>query len=358
MLKSQHLTPKFLGRRFLAMFCAIALPLPLVSCFNNKALLPLQAACDGEGLAEAAAYDPDATNPSIVALASHKGKTKVQGQYLAEDVTPAKTVAEAQLVACINFKEPTVVEKCTYIGAGASSIRRMGRKAEVKLVAAQTGQVLKTGLLLKEPETCPQSATFSQGQTDKTLNVDLKEFKDTLVAWIPTAIANADTSGTLTAEFLPLGQQCEVLTEAMQTDARWSGSSIEYGVINVTETDSELRVAVSMGQSNTEELLTEIADSRTALNAAPISYDQLATVKADFLENLASLEKSLTRFQELSQEAEAFANFTNGVNRQKLNPIGDETKTLAADIAEQSESMEELYKSTSSRCFDLKQMDP
>lgn len=164
--------------RWAAIFpIALAMPPALLGCDQSKALMPLMAACDLQAIPEAAAYDASAAEKPIIAgFVFDQDLQKSDGRYVSGRFPKASTTQETQLVLCINFQPRKNLESCNYTGAVSGTVARTERSAEVKLVVAKTGKVLKQETLTAAVETCPTAITNLPSESSWNIHQDTVEY--------------------------------------------------------------------------------------------------------------------------------------------------------------------------------------
>jgi len=138
----------------------LAIPPTLLGCDPSKALLPLMDACNGKAVTEAAAYDAKTTEEPIIAgFVFDQDLQQLDQRYVNGRFPQASTVQETQLVLCVNLQPRKSLEDCSYTGAVNGTATRTERSAEVKLVAAKTGEIVQQETLTAQAEACPASIT-------------------------------------------------------------------------------------------------------------------------------------------------------------------------------------------------------
>ncbi|MEM9245747.1 MAG: hypothetical protein AAGA67_08430, partial [Cyanobacteria bacterium P01_F01_bin.153] len=305
-------------RRSWTLLTAIALPLPLLGCVgdfaNNSALLPLQAACDGEPVPQAAEYDPKVPTPPATAIIREEGELVVQNSLLGTGTARGEAVGNTQLVVCVEKQPPITLKMCNY---GDHKIKRQGQTARVKLVAAKTGQALGAQSFFGEAQGCPRALRVRRGAEPETRVYEADANLDrAIIEWTPGAIASAqpmdkaavdakltedvsdgkdvgqgstapkpegpsplasdalsnaspvtsapETKTEASADAKDIKAQCDALNEATRTEFGYGYGaqlSAESGTIYLSESDSSVRVAVSLGQKNMDKDLTEIDEA-------------------------------------------------------------------------------------------------
>ncbi len=132
------------------------------SAKQTQSLVGLKAACDGEGVPEAAVFDPSTSGRHPAVILQHLG----EGDYIFGSTAWAyhpETLEEAELVVCLENVVETEVETCEYDlddNAGEATITRMSLVADYRLVAAQTAEVLEEGMVKANPRECLDQETF------------------------------------------------------------------------------------------------------------------------------------------------------------------------------------------------------
>jgi hypothetical protein len=138
----------------------LAIPPALLGCDQSKALLPLMDACNGNAIAEAAAYDAKTTEKPIIAgFVFGRDLQQLDQRYVSTRFPQASTVQETQLVLCVNLQPRKSLEDCSYTGTVNGTATRTERSAEVKLVAAKTGEIVQQETLTAQVEACPDFVT-------------------------------------------------------------------------------------------------------------------------------------------------------------------------------------------------------
>ena len=403
-------------RRCVATLTAIALPFVGLGCdnpANSEALLPLNAACDGTGVPEAAEYDATAPAPPAVAITQEKDMLTVRSDFLGAGVEPAGRLDAAQLVVCVDQGTPVTVETCRYLGAASAKIERKGQSAKVKLVAAKTGEVLGAQSFFEEARTCPKTISVRQGSEpeDKVYEVG-NELRSAIATWVPAAIAAAqpmDAAAVLAKlsedpsngkeasrrqldkskaaatapppkpldrsaleETSPVAAspaaeteaatdagnikaQCDALNEATKTQFGYgfrAQLSVNSGVIDPDADDIKVRVASNLGLDQIPQQVDEAEVAIATTKDVALQHPDLLGLRDEFLSGLTAMESNLKRFQKLSETAEPYAQATPIV-RDQLQPIAQKMQPLSETITQQSESLEETKRKIFKRCLQL-----
>lgn len=149
---------------------ALALPPALLGCDQSKAMLPLMAACNGQAVPDAVAYDASASEkPTVAGFVFNQEVQQFDQRFVSGRFPEASAVQDTQLVLCVNFQPRKSLEDCSYTGSLSGTVPRTERSAEVKLVAAKTGQIVKQETLTATIETCPDS--ISEIPPDSSWNI-------------------------------------------------------------------------------------------------------------------------------------------------------------------------------------------
>jgi len=133
----------------------------------------LRDACSGTGVGSAAAYDPKQAGVHPIVILDEGGKPHEWSGLLPADWYPS-SVAEAELVVCLDDEQQTVVEKCIYVdefwGTG-ERVPRLRYSRSFLVILAQTGEKLYSDTLTgSAPPVCPprmegQTGTFKVSGT-------------------------------------------------------------------------------------------------------------------------------------------------------------------------------------------------
>lgn len=362
-------------RRCFTGLMAIALPFSAIGCGDNsEALLPLSAACDGGGVPGAADFDATAAEKPAVAIAQNGSLLTVRNEYLGSDLKVAGNIAAAQVVVCVDPGTPSKEETCRYTGASASTIERQKRTADVKLVAAKTGQVLGGETLSAVARPCPEKIAFRQDSEPEDQVYDADAELTTVIAeWVPGAIATAqpinsasDTAPVTSAPGISieasanagdLTAQCEALDAATDTDfgngfgAQLTAQNVSTNVMK--KDDTTVIVAVRSGVENMEEELQEIQGAIQTLRDAPLAEPELLEFRNQFLAGLTVMQTNMQRFQKLLQEAQPHAG-PGRVTHGNLAPIAGGMPPLATALTQQQQALEKIRTELFTRCLQLK----
>ncbi|MCP4420789.1 MAG: hypothetical protein GY805_29620 [Chloroflexi bacterium] len=126
-------------------------------------LTALKAACSGEGVPEAAVFNPDKSGVHPAAIAQQKEDGSYSFPTLDWGFQPA-ILERAELVICLDNVVETVTETCEYTleeGAGSSSITRISLVADYRLIVAQSGKLLDEGQVKATPRQCKDEEIFA-----------------------------------------------------------------------------------------------------------------------------------------------------------------------------------------------------
>ncbi len=134
---------------------------------DREALKPLISVCSGEGITQAAAYNPATEIKPMVGI-EQKDETKIDLSYI--DVKwRAKTIADTQLVACIKHQPKKLIETCKYASQNNSnltySVERYRNQADVVLLEAKTAKIIAKDTLAGEPLTCNDSLKLKRNSS-------------------------------------------------------------------------------------------------------------------------------------------------------------------------------------------------
>ncbi|MEM9772537.1 MAG: hypothetical protein AAF889_13255 [Cyanobacteria bacterium P01_D01_bin.73] len=396
-------------RRSFAVFTVIALPFSAIGCgVDTEALLPISAACEGVGVPAAADYDIKTPNPPAVAIHKQDGVLTVNNYYLGPETEQADSIEAAQVVVCVYPGASKTIETCRYIGAKSSVIKREEQEANVKLVAAKTGQPLGARTFSEEAATCPESVSYRQGSEpeDKVYTAET-QLNSAIRNWVSGAIASAqpgentvpaspseaegskasdsnsveskssdNSIGTKSAEATPsetkpvaaakaqtaasgdagnLEAQCEALNGAMKTEFRYGYAaqlSAQSGLIDPAADKITVRVASKMGLKKMPEHLGNVQQAIATVKGVPLAYPELLELRDSYLGGLNTMEKHITEFQSLSESAEPHAQ-SNPINREKLEPISQKMAPVSKAITQQSEELQETKRKIFKLCLKL-----
>lgn len=377
-------------RRSFAAVMAIALPVSVAGCFDNsEALLPLAAACDGGGVPEAADYDPKGAEQPAVAIAKEGDVLTVRNDFLGSGPKVAGDVASAQVVMCVYPGTPTKAETCRYIGVRSTSIVRQERTANIKLVAAKTGQVLGGKTVSAVALPCPETVSVRQGSEPEDQVYSADAALTTAIAdWAPGAIAEAQpqaatvgesqspTAATgdpvqdaapvtsappirtdASADAGDITAQCEALDDATDTDfGHGFGAQLaaSNATLDLTKDDISVKVAVKLGVENMEEELQSIEVAIKTLRDAPLAEPELLEFRNQFLSGLTVMKSNLETFQTLVQAAKPHAE-KRPVARGDLEVIASKMPPISEALTQQSKDLQEVRNNLYGRCLRLKQ---
>ncbi|MEM1425296.1 MAG: hypothetical protein AAGF75_01915 [Cyanobacteria bacterium P01_H01_bin.130] len=376
-------------RRSLAVLTAIALPMSAIGCVNNsEALLPLGAVCDGAGVPEAAAYDPQSAEPPTVAIAKENDILSVRNQFLGSGPKVAGEVAAAQLVLCVYPNAPTTYENCRYFGSGSATIKRQKQTADVKLVAAKTGQVLGGDTLSGVASDCPKTISVRQGSEpeDRVYEAD-GALTAAIAEWVPGAITRAQTKDIVTtdasepaaltgdpiqdatpvtsippvtaeasADAGDITAQCDAFNEWHKTTmSSWVGAQLtaKNSTLDLAEDDIKVIVAVRVGIERLDEDISKLHDAIATLQEAPLAEPELLEFRNQFLTTLTAMKTNSQRFQTLVLAAEPHTKQTP-VPRGKLEPIAQQMGPLSERITQQLDNLKDIRTESFRRCLQLK----
>ncbi|WP_420645136.1 hypothetical protein [Candidatus Leptofilum sp.] len=149
---------------------------------STRSLVALKAACDGESVAETAAYNPNNSGSHPAAIVQYLGGS--ESIFVSTDwpYHPG-SLEEAELVVCLDNAEEVVTETCEYTleeGAGEANITRISLVADYRLIATQTGEVVAEGSVKAIPRECQDEETFSNNASF-SLRGDYGEALETLI---------------------------------------------------------------------------------------------------------------------------------------------------------------------------------
>lgn len=214
--------------------CLCCSGIGLVAIFGDKAgqqLEPANVACSGQGVPAAAAY---AGGPGVHKVAVfvppafggdgyHYSLLSIRPQWRPE------TLAETELVLCLEEREQQVVERCEYESGfldGANVIERHQYRQAARLVAAQTGtEVATTTLVGSVPDACPEEAEFDRG--DDTQHVrGSTPGQDEIEAFIEAYVLG--TAAPPSAAGQPAAAPAEGGGDVTMCDTRDGGLCTEY----------------------------------------------------------------------------------------------------------------------------------
>lgn len=125
--------------------------------------------CDGQGAAEAAAYQQVTGVHPIVSLEGVPGAWRLDEQYARREGWLTEVLQDVELVVCVR-QEPLLIETCPYtLQNGTSvSVERYQYETTAVLHQARTGETLAemtwTG---SEPQRCSAETSFKEGETVK-----------------------------------------------------------------------------------------------------------------------------------------------------------------------------------------------
>jgi len=144
-------------RALLPLLCLVLAAALLSGCSSQQARLEesLAVVCQGQAVAEAAAYTGGGPHPIVLLSSSgghHSWSSQVDNTWLPE------SVSEAQLVACLGEQEERSIEVCQYNGP---DITRYIYQVSVRIVAAQTGVTVATETIAGDrPRECRSSEDY------------------------------------------------------------------------------------------------------------------------------------------------------------------------------------------------------
>jgi hypothetical protein len=136
----------------------------------------LIAVCKGGSVEGAAVYAPGSgVHPAMGVEPSYGDILALETDLVPEEARP-ETLAETELVFCVEKREEVLVESCEYFPMDEEEdeeqiaiIEQYVYEREVTLIEAKTGKVVAQEVLRgTEPDECPEEAKFSEEGETKT----------------------------------------------------------------------------------------------------------------------------------------------------------------------------------------------
>lgn len=396
--------------RYPAILVALILPLSATGCRfrpaalspgrnsveNAAEMLPLTATCDGIGVADAATYTPDSSQP-VAAVVHDNAAVTINNRYLDSSIKRAKSLEEAQLAVCIVLGKLHESDSCGYgerqlgdITVNAETIKRQGQEADVTLVEAKTGQPLAAESIFVE-STCPESITYSEDSPPpEVFELEPQALQKKIAQWIPEAIADArpltqdvvekalgeykrsDSKppsvsfsepayfvSRTEADIAEVKAQCEALNESSKAAKKGIplhisfSSYAEYNSIDAGDRESTINRRVqSTLKELKEEDLPAVGEVIAATQAIVPTHQELLGWQELLLRQLNKLDADLKQYQTLATQAETFVS-KESVDRTQLDPVSQEMKAVADAIEQDAQNLEKTYDRIRNRCYDL-----
>ncbi len=147
------------------------------SIFNENFDRMVAPACQGYPVKGAAEYQPGPGSHPIVLIHDNSSIRDVPDEWL------PKSLGAVELVACVGKEEKVNSELCHY--DDGSKIQLVKHQVTVQLVAASTGQLLKTITVEGPALGCPVSTTSSIGTSTKDAGfVYTEDLTKVLIGWV------------------------------------------------------------------------------------------------------------------------------------------------------------------------------
>jgi hypothetical protein len=154
---------------------------------------PLRALCTGQaaGVAGAAAYAPGPGLHPVIAFRARDAATFDRDPRIGTGDWAPRSVAEAQLVACLDESWETI-ESCSYDSRTSDGTRyliRSQHRVTLRLFAARSGESVATATLTgSEPRACQETETFATGTTRVTVSGEAVT-ASAIQAWLQPYVA-------------------------------------------------------------------------------------------------------------------------------------------------------------------------
>jgi hypothetical protein len=146
---------------------------------------PLRAACEGAGVAEAAAFAPHPGPHPAVMLHNGRQLHRLPPEW------QARSIKETELVLCVGSLERRLIETCQYYGG--SEVKRYRYGAEVTLVEAQTGETLATEWFWGDaPRSCGLTEERSVRSLKGEKSINFAEVEAWLASYVSGLASVAD----------------------------------------------------------------------------------------------------------------------------------------------------------------------
>jgi len=139
---------------------------------------PLRAACEGTGVAEAAAFAPHPGPHPAVMLHNGRQLRRLPPEW------QARSIKETELVLCVGSLERRLIETCQYYGG--SEVKRYRYGAQVTLVEAQTGETLGTEWFWGDP---PRSCGLTEERSVRSLKGEKSINFAEVEAWLASYVS-------------------------------------------------------------------------------------------------------------------------------------------------------------------------
>jgi hypothetical protein len=139
--------------------------------FQNE-FAPVVDVCQGKRINEASIYSPAPGKHLAVAVTNSSSGWQLDSYFIPGEVL-AQSLAETQLVLCVEKAETVFIERCPYTIDNARythAIERYYRKQDARLVEAKTGRVVYVQTFTgSSPRYCHETERFSKDDKIETL---------------------------------------------------------------------------------------------------------------------------------------------------------------------------------------------
>lgn len=137
----------------------------------------------GEGVLDAAIYNPDTDGPHPIVLLWGNGSNHLWNWELPPKWFPSSS-GKTELVAVLNQEQSVAVETCYYT---LTTVTRYRKNLSVIVREARTGRTLANGTFRgDDPMSCPESVPVSQTRIDGP-HVELKPVVEWLCPFVQTS---------------------------------------------------------------------------------------------------------------------------------------------------------------------------